>query len=345
MGNILTTLSGVLRRPIKSVELLKGGRNSRVYLTQCTDGDDLVIKMYSPRIHNQRNLLVIEYAALNFLWQNGVRCTPKPIAIYEDAQCSVFSFVGGKPATSIEITSDDISEAIDFLKILKQLTFMPGGLSIGPASEACLSVQDAISHIKYRVSRLLDVPSDSEQCQSMRNFLTKEFTPTLEVITEWARNKCLGNGTTFQTEINPYERILSPSDFGFHNAIRTDSGLVFLDFEHFGWDDPAKTISDFLLHPAMKLSFELRRQFADQAITALSKDLNLLARLPIVYPFFGLKWCLIFLNEFLHDDIQRRQFAASCQLDVASVQKDQLIKSRRMLTRIANEYEHFPYTT
>src|SRR6266480_4587472 len=58
-------------------------------------------------------------------------------------------------------------------------------------------------------------------------------------------------------------RILSPSDFGFHNAIRRPDGtLAFVDFEYFGWDDPAKTIVDFLLHPGMSVADTLKRRFA-----------------------------------------------------------------------------------
>ena len=50
------------------------------------------------------------------------------------------------------------------------------------------------------------------------------------------------------------ERCLSPSDFGFHNAICDVNGVYhFVDFEYFGWDDPAKMICDFILHPGMDL--------------------------------------------------------------------------------------------
>ena len=55
------------------------------------------------------------------------------------------------------------------------------------------------------------------------------------------------SGWTFDRPIDPNERSLSPSDFGFHNAIRrADGRLAFVDFEYFGWDDPAKLVADFL---------------------------------------------------------------------------------------------------
>ena len=56
-----------------------------------------------------------------------------------------------------------------------------------------------------------------------------------------------------EAELPVEQRTLSPSDFGFHNALRRPDGrVVFLDLEYFGWDDPAKMISDFLLHPALE---------------------------------------------------------------------------------------------
>ena len=42
-----------------------------------------------------------------------------------------------------------------------------------------------------------------------------------------------------------------PSDFGFHNAIYTDEGVKFIDFEFAGWDDPMKATIDFFLQPQL----------------------------------------------------------------------------------------------
>ena len=40
------------------------------------------------------------------------------------------------------------------------------------------------------------------------------------------------------------DRCVSPSDFGFHNAIVRGSGeICFIDFEYAGWDDSAQVFS------------------------------------------------------------------------------------------------------
>ena len=174
-------------------------------------------------------------------------------------------------------------------------------------------------------------------------FLAEDFVPTLETISAWADAECRRTGSTLNTSLSMEEQTLSPSDFGFHNAIRTDTGLVFLDFEHFGWDDPAKTISDFVLHPAMDLSKDLKQRFISRSISAMVESGALAQRLPVVYPLFGLKWCMIFLNEFLKEGLERRQFATGTMLAVDTLQAGQLVKTKNMLQQIAGEYEHFPY--
>ena len=45
------------------------------------------------------------------------------------------------------------------------------------------------------------------------------------------------------------EKIISPSDIGFHNILYKDNKLFFIDFEYAGWDDCFKMIADLVLQP------------------------------------------------------------------------------------------------
>ena len=137
---------------------------------------------------------------------------------------------------------------------------------------------------------------------------------------------------------------LSPSDFGFHNAIRKDNGdIVFLDFEHFGWDDPAKLISDFLFHPKMNLDLKLKKKFVDNMLSIFSSDNPLKYRFEILYPLFALKWCLICLNEFLPNNFMKRKFAYRQNLDKIDILKQQLLKAKKILDIVEQTYKEFPY--
>jgi thiamine kinase-like enzyme len=260
---------------------------------------------YAGKVYFQPKRLDVEFAASQFMWKHGIHCVPQPIAA--DEKIAVYEFIeGSKPVP----TATDIDAAVDFLFRLKGLTG-----DFPRAAEACFSVREIIANIESRFARLADVPE------------LREFQPLFDRLRKIPDSPA-------------EERMLSPSDFGFHNALRRpDGSLVFLDFEYFGWDDPAKLVCDFLLHPAMDLSDDLKRRFYRQFVT----NKNLAKRVETVYPLFGLKWITIMLNEFLPEDLQRRGFASNVPIDRAAAQARQLDKARRMLARIEREYETFPY--
>ena len=105
-------------------------------------------------------------------------------------------------------------------------------------------------------------------------------------------------------------RTLSPSDFGFHNAIRRPDGtLAFVDFEYFGWDDPVKVTSDFVLHPGMQLTAEQGHRFVLGATDIFAADPSFAHRLDACLPLYALRWTMILLNEYLPDRWQRRVLA------------------------------------
>ena len=192
-----------------------------------------------------------------------------------------------------------------------------------------------------RLSRLISVaPLHS----ALAGYLSRDFVPTLTNVTGCCWSRQDGSSEFFESDLSRGERTFSPSDFGFHNAIRRRNGqLVFLDFEHCGWDDPAKMVSDFLLHPAMDLTDSLKRHFVGTTLASFDACGGLARRLETVYPLFGLKWCLIMLNEFLPDHLMRRGFASADTIGIAELQNEHLAKAGRMLQRVRREYEHFPY--
>jgi hypothetical protein len=115
--------------------------------------------------------------------------------------------------------------------------------------------------------------------------------------------------------------------------------LVFLDFEYFGWDDPAKTVADFLLHPGMQLSPALKQRFFPGMMAAFAGMPKLQHRVRAVRPLFALKWCSILLNEFTLEDRARRCFAGGAQ--GAWNETVQLEKARRMLVHAKNDDHDF----
>ena len=138
----------------------------------------------------------------------------------------------------------------------------------------------------------------------------------------------------FDQPLDLPELVLSPSDFGFHNAgRRCDGALQFFYFEYFGWDDPAKLMADFLLHPGMKLTPELKQRFHAGARIALCGDAAFDARFPALYPLFGLCWCLILLNPFRPTYGARRSRSGANTIR-AREQATQLRRARSLLEKV-----------
>ena len=205
----------------------------------------------------------------------------------------------------------DIDLAADLIKRIIVLGRGPDQAEFGLASAACLSGAALVRQIDARFARLLDVAADDG---ALERFLRLEYEPAVGLAVRRAETAIDREGGDFTQVLDPPFRTLSPSDFGFHNALRKrDGGLVFVDFEYFGWDDPAKMVADFLWHPGMDLPTELRARFYDatRSIIAGHGDSRFEHRVRALYPLFGLCWCLILLNEFLPEGWARRSSGRS----------------------------------
>ncbi|MBI1983210.1 MAG: phosphotransferase [Acidobacteria bacterium] len=337
-------LSEVLKKPVASAEQLSSGGNSRVSRVRCKDGTEYAVKSYFQRTISGLDRLEVEYSGLMFLWENGIRSIPQPLMADRARQVAVYEFVDGRNIASHQITADDVEQAVRFASELRDLRERHGSRKLPPASEACFRVSGVIDNIEGRLRRLCAIRQQGPSYDALSEFLSRDFVPAFAALKERVARK-LGQ-EIFSRELASSSRTLSPSDFGFHNALRRPSGeLVYLDFEYFGWDDPAKMISDFILHPApaMDMSAELKGLFVRWMLDCFSADARLADRLESLYPFFGLKWCMIMLNEFIPKDLERREFAARAAVDGTGAQMKQLGKSRAMLQKIMGEFENFPY--
>jgi len=317
---------------------LGGGRNSRVYRATGAAGEAAALKIYFRHPGDSRDRLGTEYAALAFCWEQGLRAVPCPLAVDPDLGFALYEFIHGDKVT--DPGAEDVAEAVDFLVRLHDLASRPQADALPAASEACFSFQALEAGIHARMVAL-DAAAGSSG--PLRDFLAGQLHPAWEALLAQCRDQCRRFAVPFQSQLPPRSRILSPSDFGFHNALRRNSQMVFIDFEYFGWDDPAKTISDLLLHPGMGLTLERRRQFAQGLLEGLATVPGLALRTRLAFPLYGIKWCQILLNEFLPGTLERRAFADRGSLSPEERQTRQLLKAQGKLTQLLDEHANFPY--
>ena len=186
--------------------------------------------------------------------------------------------------------------AADFLGRLREVSRKEESRKLGIASEAFFAANLIVDNVRLRLARLDAVSDQGPTYDAMREFLEKDFKPFLK--RRRVEVTAGGGGDVIRRRIGLAATHAEPLGLWFSQRFATTGRpIIFLDFEYSGWDDPAKMIADFLLHPAIELSPDSKKRFAS-AMSPLSNWPDLLARVESVYPLFGLKWCMIILNEF-----------------------------------------------
>ncbi len=276
-----------------------------------------------------RDRLGAEFGALQFLEKCGIGNVPRPIAADRAKGFALYEWIDG--TTVADPTEVDVDAALAFIARVHACRDAPGAATLPSASEACLSPMDIVEQVGRRFERLKDVARSEPR---LAEFLFADYAPTAQAVEAWSRREYSVLGWTFDRPIDSGDRSLSPSDFGFHNAIRrADGRLTFVDFEYFGWDDPTKLVADFLLHPGMRLSAGCYERFRAGALRIYGEKGAFATRLALVYPLYGLRWCMILLNEFLPERWEARR-RTGMHIDRNAATAGQLEKARQRISTV-----------
>ena len=341
---ITTVISELMGAGVTSTERMSGGRNNQVYRVNLESGDCYVAKFYAGINGAVHDRLESEFTGLKFMWSNGIRCVPEPIAVDRVGRCAIYQYIDGERVRPSEITPGDIDQAVGFLAGLRELRRAGGANNLPLAADASLSFRDACVGIEARLARLQAQQCSTPEYLALQGFLHTEFAPHLKATVQRVCATLKDMGLPFDRKVGPEARTLSPSDFGFHNSIRRfDGQIIFFDFEYFGWDDPAKMISDFLLHPGNNVPSDMKLHFLTAMVAGFPEDFQLGHRVDALYPLVGLKWCLILLNEFVPELLQRRDFAGREEADTEALRLGQLSLAREMLRRLTANPCRVPY--
>jgi hypothetical protein len=216
-------------------------------------------------------------------------------------------------------------EAARFFAALNATVRRRGAAALPAASEACFSVAAHLAMVDARLARLAGLKAASDADREAIAYVA-------ELGAAWAAHKrrILAAVKAPEEALPARWRCVSPSDFGFHNALlRPDGSLCFIDFEYAGWDDPAKAFGDFFAHPGSPVPRAHRPAFLATAAEPFEGADALLEHARLLEPVFRVKWCCIILNEFLPAAAERRRFA-NPQADADAAKRAQLAKARRL---------------
>ena len=318
-----------------SIQPLPGGANNRVYQVQTENPTETyVLKRYFQNPDDPRDRYGTERAFYLWAQSQDLHRTPEPVAWDDRNRLALFRFVHGRKLLPGEVTAQHIGQAIAFILEINAARSRPEAQRLPVASEACFSFNEHLSRIEERVQRFRQFQPDTDLDCLAVGFIAGELFPA------WDRVRTAIRAQITHEPDSPLPatlRCLSPSDFGFHNALLTPEGtLRFFDFEYAGWDDPAKLVCDFFCQPQIPVD----ERFWSETVSLLSAGLgwgpDLAVRATRLWPAFQIKWCCILLNEFLRTGLARRTFASGDDAETIESRKaNQLAKAKRALYQIA----------
>ncbi len=294
---------------VDTLSQLSGGRNNQIFRVSFSspDAEPALLKLYFKSPLDMRDRQRHEQLFSEFAWNCGVRCIPRLLASDAGAGANLFQFISGRPFQPGEVTSQHVEQATAFVIQLNPNSDQYTA-ELPPASEACFDLHSHLRLVQQRVDRCRKITQPDAMA-----FVEDELLPAWESL----QQALISSGDSKTTII-----IASPSDFGFHNAIlKSDSDIVFHDFEYAGRDDPAKLISDFFHQPQRPAPLEAFAPMAQALDEYLQADGEIISRANQLLPLFGVKWACIVLNPLLPDGASRRKFAGSHQLPDRLIQR------------------------
>jgi thiamine kinase-like enzyme len=277
---------------------LSGGVNNQLWRVQPNNAPHFVIKNYGP---DGEDRLRREWVYLSLLDQHTVPNCPKPL--YQDASqnLAAYSLMPGKKLLPRQVNISHINMAAQHIISISDIPTA----TLDRAKGSHDGASGHIHEITDRIRRLEQALQCHPCLDRLHNFVMKRLKPL------WHYRRLIAMEADLSLLFSGVKLYLSPSDFGFHNVLATESALSFIDFEYSGADDLAKLAADFSLVPQISVSDELAVSFAAQLKRNIDLDEHFEQRVSFLRFVGEVKWICIILNEFLPEKQERLSNASS----------------------------------
>lgn len=307
---------------------LSGGANNRVWEISCGQGKFL-LKEYYTGAPGDRDRFSSEQAFYRLAAERVPGQVAQAVAWDTEGKAALFDWIEGDKLSSGKVEAEHVSQAMEFFETLNQRP-LPDSPALPEAAESARSVQRHLEMIDQRVARLTELSGSGPKVRQAADLVRTGISPAWEIIREKLVNEWPSHGKGSL----PCPACVSPSDFGFHNALlRADGRLCFFDFEYAGWDDPAKMLSDFFFQPRIPVPAKFFPVAMKRVAEMLKADSLLEERTRALWPAYQLKWICIMLNEFLPQGENRRQFSLGMPVR-EELQQEKLGQARVALQRL-----------
>lgn len=312
-----------------SIEPIAGGGNNKIYLVTA-GGGKYILKHYFRHKDDRRSRLESEFLFTSFAWNHEIRHVAEPVAHDKASSVGIYKFVEGGKFKPGDLGEEEIGQALSFFKELNR--YRSDAVGLPNASEACFSIEDHVRLVDYRVDRLKAIEIIGDIDREALNFVNNELAGRWQIVRKEILSRADHNKISITERISSEDTVISPSDFGFHNAIIGSDGVIrFIDFEYAGWDDPAKTVGDFFSQVAVPVPMTYFEKFVETVSSCVYNAEKTGFRIRLLLPLYRIKWCCIVLNHFLPVDRERKYFADE---DAMGKKYGQLAKARTLLNSL-----------
>jgi thiamine kinase-like enzyme len=317
---------------LTEINVLKGGKNNQTYKVDLRTGKSYVVKKYFKHPQDLRNRQNAEFLFTSYA--NRVSPNFVPNVLFSDAinGMTLFEYLKGSTISDGEVTGAEVKRAIDFVNALNNKTLKKREMQLPNASEACFTIKAHLDLIDSRIYALREALNNSKE-QDISEFiseLARYWDDLKKSIVQYCANFAIQLDLVLPVE----DRCISPSDFGFHNAIKDSLGVTrFIDFEYAGWDDPAKLVGDFFAQLEVPVPEKFAEDFIDSIAHNFSGADAFKIRSKLLLSVYKIKWCCIALNVYLPTHLSRRQFSNPLS-DIPGLQADQLSKAKTILSNL-----------
>ena len=241
-----SSLLGELEEIPKRSERLAGGMNNFVFKIVCESGNHYCGKYYKRDENDPRDRMFHEVKFLEYCHFSEIDCVPTIFAKDWENGAVLMSYQEG----SLWPENEPVPESVwsqflaffDKLQIKKESVFAK---TLPRAAEGAISIQEHLGWVQKRRDLWRQRAVSGVVHPSFQEKILYELEDRYQQVAA-----CCITHPDFKTEFPVQGHIISPSDFGLHNALVDENGQVrFIDFEYAGWDDSNKVFLDFAMQP------------------------------------------------------------------------------------------------
>jgi len=274
-------------KEILNTERLTGGRNNHAIRVE-TEKGIYVLKRYLNKV-DRTERFNREVSFLKHCHKVGVNSVPNLLNQDRKSYSILQQYIEGIRPKSL--TQFHFSSALKFIKEINENLI--GNIKSLPRAADSLGTGSAV--VENLGARFHSI-GDARIASALRPQTYADFMKVyLNLVNAGSpKNRALIRYLNELSQISS-KIFLSPSDFGFHNCIESNNGLVFIDFEYSGIDSPLKLILDFTYQPDFFITEENAHLFSDEI--GRPYGLNYLDIPREIRLAFALKWFLMVLKR------------------------------------------------